>query len=312
LLLAGNVPKQTFITKVETDDYKLPRVFYFLNERFKTGDAFCHSTSRLLTVGYKSTTLYWMVVVLRWTIDLSLTTLIISWNKGDPNSLQVTEEHHEPPPLTRGDLNKYATDYNPEIVGFCRKHVGSMVGNGECAELASEALAVTAARELNPTMGIEMYERLPAWGYCIYAQSAAKGLGVQSAFNQELFSQIRAGDIIQFTKCVFTWQKKREDGAVETWKRGLPDGDLIHTAIVAEIRPSAQIALRGQVTVLEQNFQNVKRVQENVLVFEGLVEGTLEVFRPVSAAWGGNIEQIKEQLAERVQKVDIPKKMASM
>ncbi len=81
------------------------------------------------------------------------------------------------------------------------------------------------------------------------------------------------GDILQFTNCQFVdVQPNRRS----TTTLGTPN----HTAIVYSV-------VNGNVTILEQNVNNDKRVQTQVLNFSNMVSGNLIVYRPMPGNGGG-------------------------
>jgi hypothetical protein len=107
------------------------------------------------------------------------------------------------------------------------------------------------------------------------AKQALVAAGAQApsgyVFGRELMSgeQWLPGDILQFTSCQFVdIQPNRRS----TTTLGTPN----HTAIVYSV-------VNGNVTILQQNVNNDKHVQTQVLNFSNMVSGNIIVFRPMPA-----------------------------
>lgn len=148
---------------------------------------------------------------------------------------------------------------NLRVVDFARQRMGSMVGIGECWNLAEEALKSAGAKTSNDIMGPKNVTANAnyKWGTLIQ------------------FMSLEEGDIIQFRNYKYTLTN--DDGSWETQER--PH----HTAIVAKIW------YYGCVEVYEQNVANQRRVQQNTLYFEGgsadgvtvTRRGTTWFYRPI-------------------------------
>jgi hypothetical protein len=94
--------------------------------------------------------------------------------------------------------------------------LGQRVGDGECTDLAVEALRHAGAAHPRPRLGV--------WGDEL-----------------ESLRDARPGDVLQFEDAVFIRRRIREDGAIITQSFSFPH----HTAIVARVRKRAPAAGPG-------------------------------------------------------------------
>ena len=255
---------------------QLPDSFYAM-DGFPKNPAFSHMWANTIIFG----TNYTVKAALRWSINLQITTLEITWEKGKASTLVVKEKHLQlnTAPTTT-EMDAYEAAYNPLILAYCKANMGKMVGKGQCGELAIAALTAAGAKApptmpIMPVLGIGR-----TWGYCIYAQNSGE------KFNNTDFAIIRPGDIIQITDFYFKWNES--PGLMGA--AGLESGPIQHTAIVTKVLGSQKYKEGGHVIIVEQNGTGGQIVCEGFLIFGALTRGKIEVFRSVSATWGGLLE----------------------
>ncbi|KAI5777903.1 hypothetical protein EDC01DRAFT_381022 [Geopyxis carbonaria] len=200
-----------------------------------------------------------LTVAIRWTLNLSLTRLRITWDASAPAVTARASQRHFPPPQPPA-LNSLPL-VGSAVARWCEARLGQCVGNGECWTLASEALKATPG-----AMASQGYTH----GACVYthtAPAAAVSAG-----------EIQVGDVLQFWKARWEWG----NGA---WKSA---GDPDHTAVVTGVRVKDAGAGGGpEVEVVEQNVGGVKTVVRGTYELgEGkMVQGRCRVFRAVGEDW---------------------------
>jgi hypothetical protein len=197
-----------------------------------------------------------------WTLNLSSTKIKLTWDGSAPaETVTAHQRHFTPPqPLTAAELEQLVPK-GREIVAWCEERHGTQVGDGECWTLAHQATTATS--------GI-MESQQTSHGACIFSHHApgqAEEAGVD----------IRAGDIMQFWKAEWTFERGG-------WKKA---GDPDHTAVVVGATRDSNGSWVCQ--VLEQNVGNAKHVQQGEYVIgtnSGMHGGAVRVFRPV---WEGMV-----------------------
>ncbi len=152
-------------------------------------------------------------------------------------------------------------DCNAKVLAYARSKVGEQVGNGQCSELAREALREAGARPKFPSSPDEGF----AWGDPVASLKEA-----------------RPGDLVTFEKVSFRGRRRilGEDGfpRISITTQIFPH----HVAVVAEVGPKAK-----WFTILHQNVGQAdgtfdQKVQEARLVLAEMRKGgSMEFFRPV-------------------------------
>ena len=149
-----------------------------------------------------------------------------------------------------------AEDLNAQVLEFAKSHRGEQVGNGQCTELAREALREAGARRFTRSDEGEI-----TWGELVVTAR-----------------EVRPGDIVQFEDAVFRGRKRiiAANGmpAIVTSTQTFPH----HTAVVAAVDPR-----RRAITLLHQNNGGDLTVQEAVIVMTQLRKGgSVKFYRPVA------------------------------
>jgi len=206
------------------------------------------------TRGFKTT--HTFVAAIRHSKTLIIMILRVRWEDSDPEGTARAEYKVRGPPKKPGkeELERWRWKYGEAVARWCEGHIGRQVGNGECWTLAADALeAVGAMRSVCFVHGAPIYART--------SDSATKDV------------DIARGDIIQF------WNAKlRSRDGLRTQNAGSPG----HTSVVTGVEGS-------MVRVVESNIGHDKRVQRGKYDLGTLVEGRVDVFRPVGREWAGKL-----------------------
>lgn len=157
--------------------------------------------------------------------------------------------------------------FGARVLAFARAHLGRVVGGGECAELADQALIAAGARSFGAYAGLTEGDDY-VWGRKVSLRDA------------------RPGDILQFRDFVAETSTRSRGGESDA-----SDERPHHTAILEAI-------LGDTLLVLEQNATPDRSVQRNRVsirtrTYVGMptpdavttvqVTGTISVFRPEAA-----------------------------
>src|SRR5205814_1264930 len=88
-----------------------------------------------------------LVLTLRWTPNLSSTTVRITWDAASPALSARAEQRHAPPPPppSRRQLQAVQARFGDAVARWCEARIGVKVGDGECWTLAHDALEATGA-----------------------------------------------------------------------------------------------------------------------------------------------------------------------
>ncbi|KAG7904828.1 hypothetical protein KL907_003044 [Ogataea polymorpha] len=212
--------------------------------------------------GYNSKE-FFRVVVFRYR-DLSTIKLRFTWPKsGDPGSSAEHEMRFVPPPqATKAQLEEGASLYGDHVAGWTEAHKGKKVGDGECWTLAHDALQRGCGKHAFVSSGLVHGALL---------STITGKAGGPEIRKETVTDTIKRGDILQFSTCSFRYPNK-------ALFYGSPD----HTAIVSHVTGSTELP---RLRVLHQNVNGEKIVIEESIDLEALVEGTIKVYRPISASW---------------------------
>jgi len=155
---------------------------------------------------------------------------------------------------------------NQRILTFCKKSIGKKVGDGQCADLAYQALIKSGAESPDDFKD----DPLPGdyvWGSLIYGHKIDAG----KHFEKGDRAKVRPGDIIQMRDVVI--EHEEESGEYVT--RETIDADH-HTAVVSGVSPDGMTY-----DVLEQNANEVPTVTTGKLHLSDMKNGYLLVYRAV-------------------------------
>lgn len=138
---------------------------------------------------------------------------------------------------------------NEDIIDYIRQQENAQVGEGECWDLAEEALKDAGAKTSND------YGKVTAtadykWGTPVN------------------ISQVMAGDIIQFKNFSYKLKKIKDDGS---WRENTFNTPH-HTAIVYSVIDRG----KGIMEVFEQNVENVRFVTKGKYYFKNVKFETTE------------------------------------
>ena len=153
---------------------------------------------------------------------------------------------------------------NQKILSFCKKSVGKKVGDGQCADLAYQALMRAGAvspdsfRD-NPKPGDYV------WGELIYGPKIDAKQHMETGDRMA----VRPGDVIQMRDVIIEHVEESEEYVT----RETIDADH-HTAIVSGVSKDGLTY-----EIIEQNANEVPTVTKGSLYLEDMMSGYILVYR---------------------------------
>jgi hypothetical protein len=167
-------------------------------------------------------------------------------------------ENRELPSISGG-----GADLAGLVLAFAERHLGTQVGNGQCAVLAVQALQSAGAKAgLGPWGPTANY----VWGALVLEELGVAGGGQAAAGT---FDGVRPGDVVQFSDARFVLNTP----TYTAWQ-SYPH----HTAIIEAYLGG------GRFSILQQNVNGNMTVQRGVIDFAQLTTGTVWVYQPVPKA----------------------------
>jgi hypothetical protein len=164
------------------------------------------------------------------------------------------------------DTDSKVSPLNQRIVSFCKKSIGKKIGDGQCADLAYQALLLSGAESPddfkdNPKPGDYV------WGDFLYCHKVEGSKHLEKGDR----NAVKPGDIIQMRDVVI----EHEEDSGEYVTRETIDADH-HTAVVSSVSADG---LTYQ--VIEQNANEVPTVTAGALHLEDMKHGYILVYRAV-------------------------------
>ncbi len=153
-----------------------------------------------------------------------------------------------------------AQSINEQVVRYCKKMLDKQVGGGECSSLAYYALKAAHAKELNDFKD-RPHEGDYVWGKLVYVLRGRKKTPAEKIVAGQT---VKPGDILQYRNAKF-------EGKGYSYSYGH------HTAVVLAINLGTR-----EMTVLEQNINGKRFVQQSHLNLNDLRTGWLRIYRPVA------------------------------
>jgi hypothetical protein len=152
-----------------------------------------------------------------------------------------------------------AQTINQKIVTFLNGKVGTRIGGGECAHVATEALRVAGAEFTKTDLGADF----PATGDCVWGTlvksvSVTNGIRTDSAPT----ALVQPGDIIQYYTAQFVYSTYSN-----TFSR--------HTSVVSLVNASGM-----PTEVFQENFGGVRTLTKAVIDLTKLKTGWVRIYRP--------------------------------
>ena len=149
---------------------------------------------------------------------------------------------------------------NQKVLDFVYSRLNTQVGDGQCATLASEALAYAGAKNFD-VLGPNGPDADYVWGTPVATLTPAS----------HPTASIIPGDIIQFRDVLIVTRTVYPNGS---WAESQMQA-LHHTAIVTNVSGNT-------LTIAQQNSNGVMQDQLATLNVDGLTEGTMWVYRPIA------------------------------
>jgi hypothetical protein len=220
--------------------------------------------------------------------DRSRSFVRIQWGAGVPAFAPLVNQQQTKPPRQRtvAELDFAAEQYGERVAAWAESREGTVVGRGECWDLADHALKEVSAALANessssssrssrgdPAVGGLAEAIGISFGEVVYVNVAGNvGWGPER--------RIRRGDILQFVHATF--KSFYSDGSTSTSTAGNPTTG--HTAVVV-----ADWSSRGaeSVHVLQANVGGSPLTQPGEFSLGDLVSGEVRAFRPMSSDWSG-------------------------
>jgi hypothetical protein len=148
---------------------------------------------------------------------------------------------------------------NALVLAYAERHVGTQVGDGQCATLAVAALRSAGAKNnFGPWGPWANY----VWGNLVLTELG--GGGGQAVGGS--FANVQPGDVIQFGNAEFVLNTP----TYNSWQ-SYPH----HTAIIEAYLGN------GRFSILQQNVNGSMKVQRGILDFSQLTTGTVWFYQPV-------------------------------
>lgn len=196
--------------------------------------------------------------------DLSKVKYRIRWTNSDYASATVEIAEFLASPIetripSSATLREMSQTYGSHLASWCTHRMGTQVGSGECWDLAKEGLEKGCGKQA--FVSTYYHHGFPI----LSIEGGPQGMSIISGPRDE----IRPGDILQFTRSKFVDPIK---GSTQT------AGDPNHTSVVVDKN-------EDDISVVEQNVQNVKIVRTGLYNLSKIVEGLVVVYRPMPASW---------------------------
>ncbi len=160
---------------------------------------------------------------------------------------------------------------NSTVAAWCAAHLGQMVGNGQCADLANQALIATGHETFYQTGGPTGPDSDYVWGQLVATITTANCKTLP-------MGTIQAGDILQFRNVTTMHTTTYPNGG---WSSETMTATH-HTAVAAGTESDSS----GSGTIVdtfEQNDNDVQLVVRNQWYLADLTGGTIWVYRPINA-----------------------------
>ncbi|CUM45553.1 uncharacterized protein AC631_05300 [Debaryomyces fabryi] len=202
--------------------------------------------------------------------DLAVLSYAITWLNDNINNAKVEVTRFIPSPI----LNKIPTvdelianqkKFGDYVASWSENKVDQKVGSGECWDLAHDALLKGCG---NHAFISTYYHH----GFPIVLLQGSEN-GVSYVNGKIALDELRRGDILQYTSCIF---KDKSSGSVSTV--GNPD----HTSVILE-------NMGDKLIIAEQNINNIKIVKKREICLGNLTQGTVVGYRPMPTEWAGNL-----------------------
>jgi hypothetical protein len=202
--------------------------------------------------------------------DLAIISYAITWLNDNINNAKMEVTKFIPSPIsnkipTVDELVANQNRFGEYVASWSENKMGQKVGTGECWDLARDALLKGCGKHAF----VSTYYH---HGYPIILLQGSEN-GVSYVDGKSPLDELRRGDILQYTSCIF---KDKIRGSVSTV--GNPD----HTSVVLENTGDKLI-------IAEQNINNLKIVKKTEICLQNLTQGIVVGYRPMPAGWGGNL-----------------------
>ena len=161
------------------------------------------------------------------------------------------------------------------MVTWCYDRLGQKAGNGQCADLANQALIATGYKTFYQTGGPTGPDSDYVWGRLVATITTAN-------CKNNWVDTIQSGDILQYSNVTAVHTTTNPNG---TWS-SVTMTATHHTAVATATESYSWVNGQSTGTIvdtLEQNDNGVQLVVESQLYLADLTGGTIWVYRPIKA-----------------------------
>lgn len=158
-------------------------------------------------------------------------------------------------------LEAEAQTIGSSMVTFLQGRVGTRVGGGECAHMATEALRVSGGEFVASDLGADYPSGGDyVWGTLVTVISRSTKWSDSNPTNKAL-----PGDVIQYRNATFTYSKTSVVKVTQ------------HTSVIAAVNTSGR-----PTSIYQQNYNKVRTVQTATIDVTKLTAGWIRIYRPIA------------------------------
>ena len=165
------------------------------------------------------------------------------------------------------DAPSRVSPLNQKILTFCRRSVGKQVGDGQCADLAYQAI-IAAGAESPDDFKDDPKPGDYVWGKFVYAHKVSGSDHIEKGDRMS----VEPGDIVQMRDVIIEHKEENDDYVTKE----TIDADH-HTAVVSRVSPDGLTY-----DVIEQNANEEPTVTTGTLHLDDMKQGYLLVYRAIT------------------------------
>ena len=183
---------------------------------------------------------------------------------------RMSGEQHD---ILTASQRKLASEwYGRHVFDFVARHVGSVVGDGECWTLARQALVEAGKKAVAEGHEPPMVSLGRVHGECVLEWAAESQIDVVASLK---LAKVAKGDILEMNGARFYKEKMLFGMLKETTTVNMGN----HTAVVESVEGS-------KIKVVEQNANVQGRVTRGEYELSEMLSGKITIYRPVGQSMG--------------------------